>query len=269
MHRKLAIIAATGLGLCLVFLIAAVSVGGSVLGSAFLDFVGTDQPLCAPGSEESSAVITRQMDWTGGDNAVLALAASVHYRAGSGDRLEVTGPAGLVSHVQIKDGEVAMDCRPRMMMRGEHKSLEVTLPGRVFRRFEMKGAGEVDMAGIDQPELVLSLKGAGDVRAEGKVDRLTVDVRGLGDLKLGDLVAREADVSIRGAGDIKIAAEEKLKVDIRGAGDVHLTREPKSLQRYAARGRSITPMAARCGAAVIMTMTTANPRLRRYRDNSR
>ena len=230
MHRKLAIIAATGLGLCLVFLIAAVSVGGSVLGSAFLDFVGTDQPLCAPGSEESSAVITRQMDWTGGDNAVLALAASVHYRAGSGDRLEVTGPAGLVSHVQIKDGEVAMDCRPRMMMRGEHKSLEVTLPGRVFRRFEMKGAGEVDMAGIDQPELVLSLKGAGDVRAEGKVDRLTVDVRGLGDLKLGDLVAREADVSIRGAGDIKIAAEEKLKVDIRGAGDVHLTREPKSLQ---------------------------------------
>jgi len=265
MRKKLALIGVAGLGMGALFLGAATMMGGNVLAKSFLGLEDFHLDNCP--ADEILTARSRNIDWDGGDAVVIKLPADIRYRAGSGTQLVVTGDPRLVAHVAVVNGVLAFTCNLRHRLRNAEK-LDVTLPGREFRSFELMGAGDLTLAGIDQPELELTLKGAGNVHAEGKTACLDVDVRGLGDLDLGALIATNATLSIRGAGDMDVAAEERLKVDIRGAGDVHLKREPKELiTDIRGAGSVYHADGSKVGAAA--TATTASPRSRKYRDNSR
>jgi hypothetical protein len=234
MRTKLAIIALSGFAVSAICLGGAFALGGHAIGNAVF---GTDLaslvnlPRCDSMAQPMATATSRSLPWDGNDDrAAVALPANVHYQAGSGDQLVVKGAPDIIAHIRVKDGLVGMDCNGNFHM-GKFDRIDVTLPGRrTFKNFALLGTGDVQLSGLSQPEVKLSIAGAGDIQADGKTDNLKVDVRGSGDLKLGDLLAKNVDVDIKGSGKAEVAPRDSLNVDLAGSGTIYLRSEPKKIE---------------------------------------
>ena len=99
--------------------------------------------------------------------------------------------------------------------------------GSVFAR----GSNDTDLGHVDQEALTVTIANSGSLTAEGKVDRLTVNVLGSGNARLGKLAARTVTVSVMGSGSATVAPRDSLKATIMGSGDVHLATKPASVQQ--------------------------------------
>jgi len=94
-----------------------------------------------------------------------------------------------------------------------------------------RGSKDVDLGHIERDSLSVTVANSGSLTAEGKVDRLTVNVMGSGHAELGKLAARSVTVMVMGSGSATVAPSEKLTANIMGSGDVRLTSHPASIQR--------------------------------------
>jgi len=235
MHSKLAVIAITGFAVSAVCLGGAFALGGNAVGNAILDIGSFGQPSCDLGG--ASSVTSRTLPWDGnGDRVAVEMHADTYYRAGSGDQLIVKGDPGLVSHVYVRDGVVGLDCRSNFRF-GKSPRLEITLPGRNFRTFEQRGSGDMRLAGLSQPDAKLVIEGSGGIQADGKIERLSVqvagsgdvmatgsagsldvDLRGSGDVRMSGLTTKSAHVEIDGSGNVEIAPRDASRVDVVGDG---------------------------------------------------
>lgn len=241
MRTKLVVIAVSGFAVSAICLGGAFALGGSAIGDTILDIGDFGLPRCEAGGP-TPAVTSRTLPWNGnGDRVAIALAANSFYRPGNGDQLVVKGDPRIISHVYVREGVVGIDCNPGGSFFHRPERIEVTLPGRSFRSFEQRGSGNMQLSGLSQSEAQISIKGSGDIQADGKVDHLTIliagsgdltaggatgalelDVRGSGDAKLDGLAVKSADVIIEGSGDVAIAPRDAAHVSIigNGSGDI-------------------------------------------------
>jgi hypothetical protein len=234
MRTNLAIIAVSGFAVSALCLGGAFALGGQALGNAVF---GTDLaslvnlPRCDSTAQPVATASSRSLPWDGNDDrAAVALPANVHYQAGSGDQLVVKGDPDFIAHIRVKDGLIALDCNGNFHL-GKDDRIDVTLPGRrTFKSFALLGTGDVQLDGLSQPEVKLTVAGEGDIRANGKTENLKVDVRGSGNLKLGDLAAKSVDVDIKGSGKVEVAPQDSLNVDLAGSGTIYLRSEPKKIE---------------------------------------
>lgn len=91
------------------------------------------------------------------------------------------------------------------------------------------GSGDLNLAGVSQPDVKISLMGSGDIEASGKTQQLEAAMLGSGRLRLGDLTAQDADIHIAGSGDVEAAPQDELHANIAGSGDIELKSEPKQI----------------------------------------
>jgi hypothetical protein len=90
----------------------------------------------------------------------------------------------------------------------------------------VSGNSDINLGHVDQEQLRVTISGSGSITAEGKVNRLIVNIPGSGHARLGKVAARSASVMIMGSGSATVAPSEELKADIMGSGDVHLVTRP-------------------------------------------
>jgi hypothetical protein len=226
MSKRLGLIAFGGIVIGVVCMGVAVAVGGrSVLSHLDdLDFDWGGGPRC--GVTLAGEEGTRELDWTAGDAVQLEIPADVRYVRGQGDKLVIQGDEAVLPKVRLDDrGRIRFDCRPRHTGR-----LTVTLPGRDFRSYSVKGSGNVTLEGIDQPTLEINVAGRSDLTATGKTDRLEYNLAGSGDAKLGGLEVERAELNIAGHGDTEVNVRDSLEVNIAGHGDVRLVTEPAHIE---------------------------------------
>ena len=115
--------------------------------------------------------------------------------------------------------------------------------GRAFQRIAIAGSGNLVMENVSQPELTLRISGSGSMRAQGTVDRLTVNVSGSGDARLGDLAAKQATIHISGSGKVEASPKDQADISISGSGDVKLLTRPADLRSKVAGSGRITQAA--------------------------
>ena len=212
MLNKFVIVGISGLVVCGVCLGAAAAIGGKALRDAHSEFDGLwGGKHC--GFDLSGQEGSRSLAWTGGDSVAIAIPAKVHYRPGAGDQVVIKGDTGMLPRIRIADSTLKMDCDWR-----ESKSeIDVTLPGRLFKGFKIAGAGSLTLDNIDQPDLKISIAGAGEVKANGKTDRLDLEMAGAGEARLGELAANRVKVQMAGANNAEIAPRDDLDVPDRRA----------------------------------------------------
>jgi putative autotransporter adhesin-like protein len=220
MNRILLWTAIAGIGLGSAFLSLAYALGGHDFDDLHLN-LGLG-PSCGDGNAQQRE---RHLAWNDADALELSLPGTVYWRGGEGSDVVVRGAPGLVAHVELKRGRLTLDCRG-----GRARDLEVTLPGRPFRRIGIAGSGKLVMEKVSQPELALSIAGSGNMRAQGTVDRMTISVAGSGDAKLGELAAKQVAITITGSGKVEAAPKDSADVNIAGSGDVQLLTRPASLR---------------------------------------
>lgn len=162
--------------------------------------------------------------------------ADVRVRIGAERGVQVTCDDNLVDKLTtvVEDGVLEIG-----MLEGRYRFKNqpcVVVAAQTLDAFLLEGAGDVAIEGASGTALRLEVSGAGDLRARGAVDQLTVAVSGAGDLELQDLAARVASVSVSGAGDVHVNASETLEASISGAGDVRYRGSPKLSKQVSGAG---------------------------------
>jgi hypothetical protein len=235
MLKKLAVVAVSGLVVCAICLGAAAAIGGKALHESGFDFGSFgDSPRCA--FAPSDAQGSRSLAWSGGDSVAIAIPAKVHYRRGTGDQVVLSGDSAVLPHIYITNSTIKLDCR----WHDDEDGIDVTLPGRLFKGFKIAGAGKLTLDDIDQPDLNISIAGAGNVEANGKADNLDLHMAGAGNARLGALAVSNANVHMAGANNAEISPRDDVKVHIAGFGNVRLLTEPHTIESHIAGAGHVT-----------------------------
>jgi hypothetical protein len=218
MH-KVAIIAISGLAISAVSLGAAIAVGASH-GGGGMTF--GDNVAC---EGTGGAATTRQFAWDGDDAVSISAAARVHYTPGSGNAVIVKGDPELVGAVRVSGGRIEMSCRPHW----HGRMLDITLPGRQFRAFDIGGLTELDLNHLSQDRLDLNLAGKSDITATGTVGTLKIQAAGKSEAHMKDLSVGKLSLTIMGKTDIETSPHDDASITIMGRGDIKLYSEPKNI----------------------------------------
>ena len=222
MVQKLALIAITGLVASAACIGAAAAIGGGRFEDVLVDPFGGEHCETIAGATATS----RDMNWDGNDQAGMAIPATANYTPGSGDKLHATGDAEVLAHLRIRDGVVEMDCR------GWHsrvKDIVITLPGREFRKFTLEGTGKMNLDHLNQASLKVQVAGVATIKANGKVDDLSIDMAGVSKADFSQVTGARAEVKLAGVSTADIAPTDAAKIEIAGPSTVNLYSNPKQL----------------------------------------
>ena len=154
------------------------------------------------------------------------LAGSVVVTVGPATSITLSGDDDLLSHVrtQVDRGVLEIDMDGNYDFEAELR-VEITTPD--LASFEIDGAGDVEIHGLERDHFTASIDGAGDFSAHGSVRLLEASIDGAGDMSLQGLAARDARVSIDGAGSIHVSVADNLEYSIDGAGDIRYSGRPE------------------------------------------
>jgi hypothetical protein len=230
MVHKLAIVAVIGLSASAVCMGAAAAIGGKDFDGLDFSLFDSDRPRCDV--VQGAGTTSRDIDWDGSDHVGLSIGGHASYTPGSNDKVHVTGDSQLVSHVRVRDGRIELDCRNGW--RDQRDSLEITLPGREFKKFGIAGSGNLVLHNLDQGMLKVSIAGSGNIKADGKVEHAEIHIAGSGDADLGAVKSQVTEVHIAGSGNTDIAPTEEAEIHIAGSGDVNLHSNPRKLETHIA-----------------------------------
>jgi hypothetical protein len=194
----------------------------------------------------SSARITRDIAWSGGDSLVFDVPGRVHYTQGPTAKITVTGPENVVNRIAV-DGDRVHGER-WWGWHGGDLDFIVTAPG--VKSFTLNGSAKLSIDQYAQDSLDVEINGSGDVDARGAARAVNVEIHGSGDVDMGAVAAEEAKVEIAGSGGAKVAPTKSVDVDIMGSGDVTLLTDPPSVNTdIAGSGRLVKKAAASAPAA--------------------
>jgi hypothetical protein len=232
MVHKLAIVAVIGLSASAVCMGAAAAIGGNEFGKNF-DGMDTsmfgDRPRCE--AVQGATATSRTLEWDGSDHVGLSVGGHATYTPGGDGKLHVTGDPQAIAHLRVRDGKIEMDCRS---WNSGDSNLQITLPGREFKKFGIAGSGNLVLQNLNQEKLKVSIAGSGNIKADGKVERAEIHIAGSGDVDMAHVQSQETEVHIAGSGNTDIAPVEKADIHIAGSGDVNMHSNPKQLETHIA-----------------------------------
>ncbi len=165
------------------------------------------------------------------DNVGVELNVSV----GEDYSIEVEGEEELVETLLLKvrgDKLVIYRDDDKKMWEGRgNDSLKVTVSMPKFTGFDLRGAVDAEIKGVDSDEVEFDLKGAGNIEVEGKCRWLIVDLKGAGNVDAEDLKCQEVDVALKGAGNIGVYASERIDAEIKGMGNIDVYGNPSDVKK--------------------------------------
>ena len=203
-----------------------------------ISFVRTD-------GREKGPEASRTLDWTGGDRLILDLPYDVEYVQGATAGIAITGPADRVDLIRLEGDRLTADRQSgpthERVYFGRHRDgrgvwvdgddLRIVVTAPSVARFVVNGSSDLRIRDYDRPELAVEMNGSGDVRADGRTQRLTVTGDGSGDAELQALNADEAVVTLSGSGGARIAPRTTADLTLSGSGNIELTTRPGSLRQ--------------------------------------
>lgn len=161
-------------------------------------------------------------------------AGSIEITIGTPQSFEITCDDNLLALIEttVTDGKLVV--KPMKEMRDFDLEIRVTVAD--LSSLAVDGAGGVDIKGIDNERLDITIDGAAGVIVTGKTERFDIAVDGAGGVEADGLEARSAKVQLSGAGGAEVHAIETLDVSITGIGSVVYSGNPKVTKSVAGLG---------------------------------
>jgi hypothetical protein len=103
--------------------------------------------------------------------------------------------------------------------------LKVTVPK--LEELRLEGGNDVRLTGFNGGETTIAIEGAANVKANGRLDELTVEMEGAGHADLRELVATAATVTVDGVGSVYVNATESLDATMNGVGAILYSGTPR------------------------------------------
>lgn len=173
---------------------------------------------------------TRDFAWSGASELIVDAPAEIQYVQAAGPpKLTISAPSAVLDEVRVNGGEITLeDTRPHF------GRLHITLSAPTVDRFELRGAGELNIRDYKQEKLNIEVDGHGDVHAQGETRAVSLDISGAGDADLAQLHTAGAEISISGAGHATARPTDWAKLQIAGVGEINLLTRPPHLESHIA-----------------------------------
>ncbi|AXB75213.1 GIN domain-containing protein [Novosphingobium sp. P6W] len=225
MLRKLLIVFASGVILSIVAFSAAWIAGGDKLRQEFNNGHGWYMNFDDEDRDHKGPRKTRAFAIQSGSQIAMEIPVELVFTRGEQAGMTVEGPADVVDRLVWQGGHLSVTG-----LKSIHHGVKVRITAPEIAGLDLDAPGDVTLNGLDQEELHLNSRGAIDLEASGKVNRMFVNSAGAGDIDLGKVQGRDATIRIDGVGDVTIGATGTVDVEINGAGNVTLIRKPATLR---------------------------------------
>jgi|HigsolmetaAR202D_1030399.scaffolds.fasta_scaffold00024_3 hypothetical protein len=186
---------------------------------------------CGDHEFESGPVVDEQRE-VGNFTAIsLEGSARLEVEVGSGPAIEISGRERAVRSLETDvSGDtlrIRTDHRGGWVLAGGRSRLVVRVSVPKLNELEVSGGNEVRLSGFDGGSTVITIEGAGHLRATGRLDSLVVRMSGAGHADLRELIAAEAKVTVDGVGSVNVHATESLDATMNGVGAILYSGSPR------------------------------------------
>jgi hypothetical protein len=157
---------------------------------------------------------------------------SVHIEVGKAQTVVASGDDDLLADLQTEvDGsELKLHLRHDDTIMSRHAgNLKVTITVPSLTAFTMAGAGNTTITHMSGDSLDVHFAGAGNLKADGTVRTLTLNVGGVGSIDTRELHADTATVNVGGVGSVKVWASARLDASVGGIGSLTYYGDPKTV----------------------------------------
>ncbi len=126
--------------------------------------------------------------------------------------------------LEIEQNGDELNITTRQHSRG---NVEISIGMPELSALRLKGAGELDFSGFDEPELYLYIKGAYNLEGrDSRIENLSVRVEGAGSLDLSEAPVHNADLDVQGIGSVQLTMTGGiLQGTAKGIGSVNIEGE--------------------------------------------
>jgi hypothetical protein len=181
---------------------------------------------------DSGPILTRDYSWSA-DRLELDVPGQVSFHPAPSWHLDIRGRQGTLDRVEVSDGRIREKNHSFFSFGWHHSQpLQVDLSGPALKAATLNGSGSIDLQGIDQDRLSVTIRGSGAASGNGKVGSLRLQILGSGSARLAQLADKNADVTIDGSGDADVSPTGEARVTIAGSGDVRLHAHPARLSSH-------------------------------------
>jgi len=126
---------------------------------------------------------------------------------------------------EVRDGVLYLTFKKGNSFHGKRPTYKVTV--KELRHIHVQGGVAIEAKKLESEKLTILVEGAAGGNLSGRVDDLTIDIKGAGVLSAGDLKAKRAKVSVQGAGQVTVNASDELDAEMAGAGIIWYIGAPK------------------------------------------
>lgn len=184
-------------------------------------------------TESSSTPVTEQRKVASFETIELQGSPTIYYQQGKNISVKVVGNAEEVKNLvtEVKDGKLMVYFKSAKVLRlslnsREAKKLKIFVTSPDLTDVLLMGSGDFKALGkIDTDKMTVSVKGSGDIEIPDLIcDHLIAEVLGSGDLKIQKARTQTAKISLMGSGDVKMGLKKVKKTDatLIGSGDIDL-----------------------------------------------
>jgi hypothetical protein len=170
-------------------------------------------------------------------------AADISVEVGPAFSVTITAGAAALPRVktEVSNGMLVIDHK-RGWFWSDRGPLTVRITMPALDRFEVNGAGKVDLSGVKGETLALAIDGAANLTATGSIAKLEADINGAGDMTLSSLIATDAELTVNGAGKISAQVTGTLEAVVNGVGNIRYSGNPAHVTTSINGIGSITPV---------------------------
>ena len=155
---------------------------------------------------------------------------SVHIEVGKAQSVIASGEDDFLADLQteVVGTELKLHMRHDNNFNSGHRSgLKVTITVPQLTAFTMAGAGNTTITHMSGDGLDVSFSGAGNLKADGSVKNLKLNIAGVGSIDTRELHAESANVNVGGVGSVKVWASARLDASVGGVGSLTYYGDPK------------------------------------------
>ena len=125
----------------------------------------------------------------------------------------------------VKDGVLYLAFAKGNSFHGKRPTYKVTVKD--LRRIHVQGGVAIEAKKLESEKLSILVEGAAGGNLSGRVDDLTIEIKGAGQISAGELHAKRAKVSVQGAGQVTVNASDELDAEVQGTGIIWYIGAPK------------------------------------------
>ncbi len=127
--------------------------------------------------------------------------------------------------LRVEDTTLIVGLKPNVSFSSQNR-MSVLVSSLQVVSADLNGSGTLTLEGLDQAEVELTLKGSGDLIADGAVERARIKLMGSGDVRAKRLTAQRLSAHLIGSGDLKACAVQEVEGALIGSGDLTITGAP-------------------------------------------